>query len=114
MSQLEINSKKIETLTKVARLLGDQLKAQGEVISKLQNEIDWIKDNLKENSTKSDSLAQKSATVINEAPEASSVIDQSEHISIPDTSKIISQKPKKEPKSEKEELLEALSIIDNL
>ena len=48
MPQLEINSKKIETLTKVARLLGDQIQTQGKMISNLQSEIEWIKETLKQ------------------------------------------------------------------
>ena len=42
MSQGDLNAKKIETLTKVARLLGDQIQAQSRAINKIQNDIDWI------------------------------------------------------------------------
>ena len=49
MSQWEINAKKIETLTKVARLLGDQIQVQNRAINQLQNEVDWIKETLKRN-----------------------------------------------------------------
>ena len=47
MSQWEINAKKIETLTKVARLLGDQIQIQNKAINQLQNEVDWIKETLR-------------------------------------------------------------------
>ena len=106
MSQLEINSKKIETLTKVARLLGDQIQTQSKIISKLQSEIDWIKESLKHNAFEDTSFKDSKSAVGSEK--------QIEKVLIADTSKINVQKPPKEKKSEKEELLQALTIIDNL
>jgi len=113
MSQLEINSKKIETLTKVARLLGDQIQAQSKIISKLQSEIDWIKETLKQHPFEDTTFKDSKTAVGNESDFRKSE-NSKEGVIIADTSKIIVQETPKEKKSEKEELLQALSIIDNL
>jgi hypothetical protein len=113
MSQLEINSKKIETLTKVARLLGDQIQAQSKIISKLQSEIDSIKDTLKQSDFEDKSPRESKSMIGNEVDLQKSE-KQAEKVIIADTSAIHVQKPPKEKKSEKEELLQALTIIDNL
>jgi hypothetical protein len=113
MSQLEINSKKIETLTKVARLLGDQIQAQSKIISKLQSEIEWIKENLKENVFEDTALKNSKSAAGNESKFKNSE-KPTEKVTIANTSKITVQEPPKEKKSEKEELLQALTIIDNL
>ncbi|PWI49580.1 hypothetical protein CEE45_00170 [Candidatus Heimdallarchaeota archaeon B3_Heim] len=114
MSQGELNAKKIETLTKVARLLGDQIQAQSRAINKIQNEIDWIKESLKR--------------IINEELPVKAEVFQTEDEITPETLQaqepsVISfseeegdktaSKTKKLP-SEKEELRQALKIIDNL
>jgi len=113
MSQLEINSKKIETLTKVARLLGDQIQAQNKIISKLQNEIDWIKISLKLDKFDDTAFKNSKSAVGNESNLRKSE-KTTEKVGIADTSKITVQETPKEKKSEKEELLQALTIIDNL
>ncbi|MCK4848360.1 MAG: hypothetical protein KAT16_05000 [Candidatus Heimdallarchaeota archaeon] len=113
MSQLEINSKKIETLTKVARLLGDQIQAQSKIISKLQSEIDWIKETLNQSPLEDTTSRDSKSAVGNEANFRKSE-KQAEKVVIADTSKITAQQAPKEKKSEKEELLQALTIIDNL
>jgi len=113
MSQLEINSKKIETLTKVARLLGDQIQAQSKIISKLQSEIDWIKETLKQSPFEGTTVKDSKSAVGNESNSRKN--DKStDGAVIADTSKIKVQEKTKEKKSEKEELIQALSIIDNL
>ena len=113
MSQLEINSKKIETLTKVARLLGDQIQAQSKIISKLQSEIEWIKENLKEDVFEDTAFKDSKSAAGNESQFRKSE-KTTEKVAIADTSKINAQETPKEKKSEKEELLQALTIIDNL
>jgi len=113
MPQLEINSKKIETLTKVARLLGDQIQAQGKIISNLQSEIEWIKETLKQSTFEDTTLKERKLVVSNES-ELIKNEKTPEEVVIADTSMINNQKTPKEKKSEKEELLQALTIIDNL
>jgi hypothetical protein len=105
MSQSEINAKKIETLTKVVRLLGDQLQMQSRAINQLQNEVDWIKESLR---TKIPELTQVHDQSKIQAPEVEALkatTDQSESKS--------ESSPKKKP-SDKEELRQALKIIDDL
>ncbi len=113
MSQLEINSKKIETLTKVARLLGDQIQAQSKIISKLQSEIDWIKETLKQSPFEDTTFNDSKSAVGNESDFRKNE-KSTKKVVIADTSKISVQETPKEKKSEKEELLQALTIIDNL
>ena len=113
MPQLEINSKKIETLTKVARLLGDQIQAQAKMISNLQSEIEWIKETLKQ-SPFEDTTSKESQRGTSNKVEIRKSEETIEEVAIPDTSSLTEQKAPKEKKSEKEELLQALTIIDNL
>jgi putative N-acetylmannosamine-6-phosphate epimerase len=113
MPQLEINSKKIETLTKVARLLGDQIQAQGKIISNLQSEIEWIKETLKKSTFEDTTLRERKPAGSKES-KLIKTEKTPEEVVIADTSQINSQKTPKEKKSEKEELLQALTIIDNL
>ena len=113
MPQLEINSKKIETLTKVARLLGDQIQAQGKMISNLQSEIEWIKETLKQSTFEDTTLKERKPVVSNKS-ELVKTEKTPEEVVIPDTSMLNNQKTPKEKKSEKEELLQAFTIIDNL
>lgn len=113
MPQLEINSKKIETLTKVARLLGDQIQAQGKMISNLQSEIEWIKETLKQSTFEDTKLRDRKPVVSNES-ELIKNEKTTDEVVIADTSMLTNQKTPKEKKSEKEELLQALTIIDNL
>ena len=114
MSQGDLNAKKIETLTKVARLLGDQIQAQSRAINKIQNDIDWIKESLRR-ITHEEVPAQ--AEPIRTVEEVTSDIFRPEEESAASTSEIDLEKNtikvKKVP-TEKEELLQALKIIDNL
>ena len=102
MSQWEINAKKIETLTKVARLLGDQIQVQNRAINQLQNEVDWIKETLKRDKQGIDNVQ-----AVQQAEIEPSKVD----------SKIQKIEPATSPEkklSDKEELLQALRIIDEL
>lgn len=47
---IELNTKKIETLAKVARLLGDQIREQSKRIDKLQEEFAKLNDQFKRTS----------------------------------------------------------------
>ena len=105
MSEWEIYAKKIETLTKVARLLGDQIQAQNKVITKLQNDVELINKK----------LAKVTQNKELRLPDLGKIIDN------PDPKKIQVETSEEEPvkvmpekKSEKEELLQALKIVDNL
>ena len=113
MSQWEIHAKKIETLTKVAKLLGDQIQAQSKAINKLQNDVDWIKETLR----RKDQGITTSQTNIESTIEE----EKQEEIRTPDMDLILATEKdtaitteRKEKPSEKEELLQALNIIDNL
>jgi hypothetical protein len=114
LSQGDLNSKKIETLTKVARLLGDQIQAQSRAINKIQNEIDWIKESLRRITYEEPPISSETIRSVEEVtsdifrPPEGTEISPSELE--PD---MTSSKVKKIP-SEKEELLQALKIIDNL
>jgi hypothetical protein len=102
MSQWEINAKKIETLTKVARLLGDQIQVQNRAINQLQNEVDWIKETLKRKKQ-----GINAVPIVQQAEIAPTKADS--------TSQEIDSSTTSEKKlSDKEELLQALRIIDEL
>ncbi|MHA2052961.1 MAG: hypothetical protein ACW99F_05105 [Candidatus Hodarchaeales archaeon] len=105
MSELEIYAKKIETLTKVARLLGDQIQAQNKVINKLQSDIVNINNTLTK-LTKGKDL---------ELPDLEKIIDTQE----PETIQLDRKEEEienvvPEKKSEKDELIQALKIVDEL
>ncbi|MHA1941410.1 MAG: hypothetical protein ACW97P_06760 [Candidatus Hodarchaeales archaeon] len=105
MSELEIYAKKIETLTKVARLLGDQIQAQNKVINKLQSDIANINNTLTK-LTKGKDL---------ELPDLEKIIDTQE----PETIQLDRKEEEienvvPEKKSEKDELIQALKIVDEL
>ena len=105
MSEWEIYAKKIETLTKVARLLGDQIQAQNKVITKLQSDIENIN--------------QKLAKITEEKelklPDLDKILDTSDPKKVQlEQKEVESIREIPEKKSEKEELLQALKIVDNL
>jgi hypothetical protein len=102
MSQWEINAKKIATLTKIARLLGDQIQVQNRAINQLQNEVNWIKETLKRNKQEIDLVPTVEQTEIE--PKKPNSMNQEIESSITPEKKL----------SNKEELLQALRIIDEL
>ena len=105
MSEWEIYAKKIETLTKVARLLGDQIQAQNKVITKLQSDIENINQKIVE-ITEEKELKLPDLDKIHDTPGPKKIqLEQKE---------VESVKEIPEKKSEKEELLQALKIVDNL
>ncbi|MHA2175261.1 MAG: hypothetical protein ACXAB2_06305 [Candidatus Hodarchaeales archaeon] len=105
MSELEIYAKKIETLTKVARLLGDQIQAQNKVINKLQSDIVNINNTLTK-LTKGKDL---------ELPDLEKIIDTQEPEKIQlDRKEEEIENVVPEKKSEKDELIQALKIVDEL
>ena len=114
----EANEKKIETLTKIARLLRDQLKEQNNKIVLLQKEIAALKASLGQSpqpslvtDVTSTDLAQQSASSIapSTVPEASLTPPVGSSQSALTTTDFSQEK-----NSEKKELMAALKIIDNL
>jgi uncharacterized small protein (DUF1192 family) len=118
MTSPETNEKKIETLTKIARLLSDQVKEQNNKISLLQREVATLKASFAQSAQPSlgsevESIPPdqqltshtQSTTVIkpSETPEAHS-----------SRSTVVTADFSEEKDSEKQELLAALKIIDNL
>ncbi|MHA1994305.1 MAG: hypothetical protein ACW97Z_07180 [Candidatus Hodarchaeales archaeon] len=114
MSQGDLNAKKIETLTKVARLLGDQIQTQSRAINKIQNEIDWIKESLRR--ITHEEMPEKVEMSRTEDEITSEIFQTQEKKEIATTVEELEKLPLREKKvpSEKEELLQALKIIDNL
>ncbi len=114
MTSIEENAKKIDTLTRVARLLGDQLREQNRKIELLQEELIRIKN---------DFLHKKPSDLASISPVKEETIYSA---SIPTSS--TGQKEKDQPleaekvakpllkarSSGKEELKQALNVIDNL
>ena len=108
----ELNAKKIETLTKVARLLGEQIQAQSRAINKLQNDVDWLKESFRR------IIHEDSPPPIVKPPKVEEVTSD---IFLPEEKSILSTADEqtetiteKKDTSEKEELLQALKVIDKL
>ena len=114
MTTIEENAKKIETLTRVARLLGDQLRDQNKKIELLQEELSRLK-------TEFNSKIITTPLSISRPKEetdqiTTTTLDSQEHTEEIQTIKEdkIERAPLKVKSSEKEELKKALNIIDNL
>ncbi len=105
MSELDIYAKRIETLTKVAKLLRDQIQAQNKVIYKLQNDVEHITKILNR-LTEDKSLKLPDMEIITDLPDLTK--NQG------DKKEGESEKEIPKKKSEKDELLQALNIVDNL
>ncbi len=106
------NAKKIETLTKVARLLGDQIKEQNQKIDNLQEEIIKLKEQIKQSSSPRTSVIpdKKADVVASSAP-------QQPLLQKPEAIELIKEKPTSilvATDSDKQELLRALKVIDDL
>ncbi len=111
MSSVELNAKKIETLTKVARLLGDQLREQNNKIEQIQKELELLKETIRAKNEES-SIVQKDIKDL-KLPEMTGPAFE-EH-SAPETAKLAQKTAKTNPiSSEKEELKKALKIIEDL
>ena len=106
------NAKRIETLTKVARLLGDQIKEQNQKIDSLQEEIIKLKEQFKQASS------QGISTILDkEADLVASSTPQQPLFQKPETIELIKEKPMGvivATDSDKQELLRALKVIDDL
>lgn len=114
---IEANSRKIETLTKVARLLGDQIREQNIKIDKLQEEINELKERIGRAAIPIESAFQKPKEVFDTDRTPTQFQSFQEKPQMP----VLTQEMKeKAPKvlvakdSDKEELLRALEVIDNL
>jgi hypothetical protein len=111
----ELNAKKIETLTKVARLLGEQIQTQSRAINKLQNDIDWIKESLRRKTQEDSPSISERPPKIEEVTSDIFLPEQEEpNLSATEPLSIKETLGEKKETSEKEELLQALKIIDNL
>ncbi len=114
MTSIEENAKKIETLTRVARLLGDQLREQNRKIELLQEELIRIKNDF----SRKKPLGLESISPVKEETYSSASIptsstDQKEKDQPLEAEKVT--KPLlKARSSEKEKLKQALNVIDNL
>lgn len=118
MATPEANEKKIETLTKIARLLSDQVREQNNKIALLQKEIATLK------LTFGQSAQPTPISKVTSTDLARQSTSSSQPSTVPEdflTSPVLSSQPAIAPTdisekndSEKKELLEALKIIDNL
>ena len=86
----------------ILTLLGDQIQIQNKAINQLQNEVDWIKETLRR---RKEGVGQNEKVHTIDTEPISS-ISRSQENKLPTLIK--------EKTSEKEELLEALKIIDDL
>jgi len=111
MTSVEENTKKIEMLTRVARLLGDQIREQSRKIDSLQEEISKLNKELVLKQVSGVSSLSQSNEVLDPVP--SSTQDHQESNQLIEVKQIEKQIISKET-SEKDELLSALKIIDNL
>ena len=114
---IEANTKKIETLTKVARLLGDQIRDQNIKIDKLQEEINKLKEQLERTAIPRDTIFQKPEEVSDTEKTPSQFQSFQEKPQMPDLTQEMKEKPPNvvvARDSDKEELLRALEVIDNL
>ncbi|UCG03605.1 MAG: hypothetical protein JSW11_06375 [Candidatus Heimdallarchaeota archaeon] len=116
---IETNAKKIQTLTKVAKLLRDQIQEQNKKIESLQLEILNIKEKLER-------IPPLSTSPFPQSEEStSSVIKPSiqpqpfqKEVQIPEIEKFQERSPAigltEKSKDDKEQLLKALKVIDEL
>ncbi len=111
MISVEENAKKIEMLTRVARLLGDQIREQSKKIDSLQEEISRLKKELVLKHASGVSSLSQTDKVLDPVP--SSAQDHQESSQPIEVKQLEKQIIPKET-SEKEELMNALKIIDNL
>ncbi|MFX0085272.1 MAG: hypothetical protein ACFFAU_06330 [Candidatus Hodarchaeota archaeon] len=113
MPTIEENAKKIEMLSRVARLLGDQLREQSKKIELLQEEISSLRKELTQKpELKIPSLSRLEEDTNHITSSTSSQANQEAVQSLEirqEERKIISKES-----SEKEELLQALKVIDDL
>ena len=113
MPTIEENAKKIEMLSRVARLLGDQLREQGKKIELLQEEISSLRKEFTEKQVLSVPSLSKLELDTNNIPSSTSsqVHQEVERpIEVKEAEKIINPRDS----SEKEELIQALKVIDDL
>ncbi len=113
MPTTEENARKIETLSRVARLLGEQLREQNRKIELLQEEISRLRNEFTQKpELKIPSLSRLEEETNHIIPSTSSQANQeiTQNLEIRQVErKVISKES-----SEKEELLQALKVIDDL
>lgn len=111
---VEENAKKIETLTRIAKLLGEQVREQNKKIETLTRKITELKEHLNQISPPKVSVSPQREDKYDFAPTTSFPKIESQ---IQELDKLKSEKPTGifvEKSSEKEELLKALKVIDDL
>lgn len=115
---IEVNAKKIETLAKVARLLGDQIREQNIKIDKLQEELSKIKEVLERTAIPRISPFPKPEKIPDPVSSASPQFKTFQEKSrMPELTELMKEKSTSvlvEKDSEKEKLLQALKVIDDL
>ncbi len=114
---IDVNTKKIETLTKVARLLGDQIREQNIKIDKLQEEMNKLKEQLERTAIPGDSTFQKPEEVSDTDKTPPQIQSFQKKPPLPDLAQVMKEKKPNvflAKNSDKEELLRALEVIDNL
>ncbi|MHA2243426.1 MAG: hypothetical protein ACXADY_00500 [Candidatus Hodarchaeales archaeon] len=115
---IEVNNKKIETLTRVARLLGDKIREQNIKIDKLQEEISKINEQLERTAIPSTSpfpQPEKTPDPVSSAPPQYQTFQEKPQM--PELTELLKEKSTIGPvekDSEKEKLLKALKVIDDL
>ncbi len=103
---IEINAKKIQTLTKVAKLLRDQIQEQNKKIDNIQVEIIKIKEQLERISRPGVSQFPHTKESISPVTTLSTQEESfQKEIKLPEIEK---------SQSDKEKLLQALKVIDEL
>ncbi|MFW9856051.1 MAG: hypothetical protein ACFFFG_13435 [Candidatus Thorarchaeota archaeon] len=111
MTSSETNEKKIETLTKIARLLSDQLKEQSTKLALLQKEVTTLKATIDQNLRPNSASEVTTSSLDNESTPHISSTPLNEETSL--STGAVPDLPI-ERDSEKKELLAALKVIDNL
>lgn len=112
---VEENAKKIETLTRIAKLLGEQVREQNKKIDKLTQKFTDLKEYINQISPLKISDPAQMGENIDSAPTSFSEIyppNIKSQIVAQENDKTI--RPFVEKSSEKEELLKALRVIDDL
>jgi hypothetical protein len=113
MPTIEENAKKIEMLSRVARLLGDQLREQNKKIELLQEEISSLR---KEFTQKSIPKVTSTPRLEQDTSQIPSSTNSQVHqeVARPMEVKQVEQRNVPKESSEKEDLIQALKVIDDL
>ena len=115
---VEVNAKKIQTLTKVAKLLRDQIQEQNKKIDNLQEEIVKIREAFERITIPSVSMSPQPKESSDQVTTSSDQLQPFQsRLQITEKNEFKKEKPVSvltEKTTDKEELLRALKIIDDL